>query len=335
MKNLNRRDFLKRSVMGLGAVTLGQMLAGCAPSATENAAGITDSPQPSPLPATLRPTTVPPTEPAQLASKPVSVADLAVARGGDDPEDLVRNAMAAIGGMERFVRKGASVVVKPNMCTPSPFTVGATTNPMVVAAVVKMCLEVGAKKVKVLDYPFGGPSDIVYKMCGVGPAVNEAGGEMETISEIKFVKTPIPQGKKLKEAHVYDEILKADVLINVPVAKNHGSAMYTLGLKNMMGTVLNRSAMHINLHHAIADLNTVVRPALTIIDCVRIMLSNGPTGGSENDIKKIDTVIASPDVVAADSYALSFFDAQPELIPYITYAVEFGGGAPGHQKFED
>jgi len=189
-----------------------------------------------------------------------------VAHGGDDPEALVRKVIAALGGMERFVPKNSYVIVKPNMCIPAPFTQGATTNPIVVATLVKMAFEAGASKVKVLDFPFGGKSLDVYEACGVGPKVREVGGEMEPIVSFKWTHANLPKAVNMKKADIYSEVLKADVLINVPVAKNHGEAMYTLGMKNLMGIVSDRPGMHVYLQQAIADLSTLIHPTLTVVD---------------------------------------------------------------------
>jgi uncharacterized protein (DUF362 family) len=307
MKTISRRELLKKTAAGLGAVTLAQWLSGFSP-----APDFTN------------------TTPAPSLFSAVSADDLpyiAAVSGGSDPEALVRKAVAAIGGMERFVPKGATVVVKPNMCIKAPASQGATTHPVVAAAVVKMALEAGAKKVLVMDFPFQGSSASVYEECGVGPAVREAGGEMVPISRIKFVTTQIPKAVKLKQAAIYDDILKAEVLINVPVAKSHMEAGVTLGLKNMMGTVDNRADLHVSLDQCIVDLNTIVHSHLTIIDAIRVMLRGGPTGGSPDYLKDVNTIVASQDIVAADTYALRFFtNKKLENIPYIGMAAKAGLG---------
>jgi uncharacterized protein (DUF362 family) len=130
----------------------------------------------------------------------------------------------------------------------------------------------------------------------------------------------------LKSPAVYEDILKADVLINVPIAKQHSSSRLTLGMKNLMGVVQDRSAMHIDLGQCIADLNALVRPQLTVVDAVRILTANGPTGGDLADVKELDTVIASPDVVAADSYSASLFGLKPEDLDYIVKGAGMGLG---------
>jgi uncharacterized protein (DUF362 family) len=238
---------------------------------------------------------------------------------------MVRKALAALGGMERFVPKGAQVIVKPNICVAyHTYEYAATTNPWVVGALVKMCIEAGAQSVKVLDYPFGGSAQEAYAKSGIQEQVEAAGGEMVLMSGFKYVSMPIQLGTALKKTEVYEDVLKTDVLINVPIAKHHGSARLTLGMKNLMGVVRNRSALHANLGQCIADLNTLLRPQLTVIDAVRVLMNHGPSGGNLEDVQQLDTILASPDVVATDSYATSFFGKRPEEIPYIQAALDLG-----------
>jgi uncharacterized protein (DUF362 family) len=256
-------------------------------------------------------------------------AYLAVARGaGADPAELARRAIAAVGGIERFVKSGADVIVKPNICTAyhGP-EYAATTNPQVVAAIVSLCLGAGAKRVRVMDYPFGGSPQSAYAVSGIEAAVKAAGGQMEAMKRIRYREVAIPLGKVLKKSEIYGDILDADTVINVPIAKNHGSATLTLSMKNLMGTVFFRNAMHAQgLHQSIADLCTVVRPQLSVVDATRILLRNGPTGGNLDDVKQTDTVIASADMVAADSYAATLFGLTANDIDYIRIGSEMGRG---------
>jgi len=332
MTKLSRRDFLKISAIGVGSLTLGQFLSACAqalsttPSPTSNP--ISPAPPTNTLfaPAihTTEATAVPPTETAT----PLSIPDLVVARGGE-PEALVRQALAAMGGLERFVPRGAKVIVKPNICVAHPYQYAATTNPWVVGTLVKMCFEAGAGSVRVMDYPFGCTEQEGYATSGIREQVEAAGGEMAYMTPLfKYVKTPIPDGVELKEIEVYEDILKADVLINVPIAKDHSSTRLTLGMKNLMGVILNRNTMHVNLGQRIADLTSLIRPRLTVVDAVRILVANGPSGGGDlNNVKKIDTVIVSPDIVAADSYATTLFEnIQPTDIQYIAKGAAMGLG---------
>lgn len=272
-------------------------------------------------------------QPAEtVPSRPLAAAPagdqayLAVARG-TDPAEITRRAMAALGGIERFVKSGQDVIIKPNICVDyHPAEYAATTNPTVVATLVSLCLGAGAKRVRVMDMPFGGAPDSAYAVTGIGDAVKAAGGEMELMSRVKFVKTAIPAGRDITEWEVYQDALKADVLINVPIAKHHSLARLTLGSKNLLGLVGKPSGIHRNLGQRVADLASLIRPTLTVVDAVRILTAHGPTGGSLNDVKETNTVIASHDLVAADAYGATLFGLTGSDIAYIKASAEMGLG---------
>jgi uncharacterized protein (DUF362 family) len=233
-----------------------------------------------------------------------------------------------VGGIERYVKQGADVIVKPNICNAyhGP-EYASTTNPEVVAAIVALCLHAGAKSVRVMDFPFGGTAQNAYETSGIAQAVEAAGGKMVLMNSLKYKKVEIPNSLALKRTEVYADILNADTVINVPIAKHHSGARLTLGLKNLMGVILNRGTLHANgLHQSIADLSRVVKPHLTVIDATRILVANGPTGGSLNDVRQMDTIIASTDVVAADAYAATLFNMTGADIEYIRLADQLGLG---------
>jgi uncharacterized protein (DUF362 family) len=189
-----------------------------------------------------------------------------------------------------------------------------------------LCLGAGAKRVRVMDSPFAGTAESAYARSGIREAVETAGGEMELMSPIRFANTPIPEGRDITTWEVYQPILDADLVINVPIAKHHGLAGLTLGGKNLMGTIQNRPGIHRNLGQRIADLTSLVCPQLTIIDAVRMLMRNGPTGGNLDDVKQLDTVIASHDIVAADAYATTLFDRPVDYVSYVTASAEMGLG---------
>ncbi|MFO7633297.1 MAG: DUF362 domain-containing protein, partial [Caldilinea sp.] len=253
-------------------------------------------------------------------------AYLAVARGSD-PATITTRALAALGGIERFVKTGHDVIIKPNICVNyNPPEFAATTNPTVVATLVTLCLGAGAKRVRVMDMPFGGTPESAYAISGIEAAVKAAGGEMEIMNPAKFVKSAIPAGKNINEWEIYRDVLTTDVLINVPIAKHHSLARLSLGLKNLLGVINRPSQMHSHLGQRIADLASAVRPTLTIVDAVRILATNGPTGGSLNDVRQTNTLIASHDFVAADAWAATLFNLQGADIAYIKAAAQMGLG---------
>lgn len=314
MSDYSRRDFLKNSLIALGALLSARLLSACS---------IPQPASPASPPASSSPAT--PKQP-EAPDKDAGYPDMAVVRGGE-PEALVRQAIEAIGGIKRFVKTGDDVILKPNIGPAvRSYEYAATTNPWVVAAVTKLCLEAGAARVRVMDKPFGGTAESGFANSGIRELVEKAGGNIEIMSRFKFVSTDIPQGKDIKKWDIYEDILKADVLINIPIAKQHSASRLSLGMKNLMGTINNAPMFHMNLHQRIADLASRVRPTITIVDAVRILLANGPTGGDLKDVRKLDTVIAGTDIVAVDSYATSFFDLQPDDIAHIRIAADMGLG---------
>ena len=329
MSEISRKNFLAMLLAGIGAATLGPILAGCQEQQVTQSPLANPTQIPFPTQTADRPsgtsgetTRVDPTKtstsesPTPTAAKP----DLVVARGGE-PQELVQRALLALGGLQTFVPKGAQVIIKPNICTSyHTYEYAATTNPWVVAALVRAALETGAKSVRVIDDPFGGSAEEAYQRSGIAEQVEAAGGKMILPTRLKYVSTDIPAGLDLKSWEIYQDILEADVLINVPIAKHHGLARLTLGMKNLMGVILDRPAIHRNFGQRLADLASCIRPTLTVVDAVRILTANGPTGGDLNDVKKLDTLIVSPDFVAADSYAATLFGYQPEEIAYIKSA---------------
>jgi uncharacterized protein (DUF362 family) len=309
---VNRADFLKLAgVAATGAVLLG---AGCgsgaggAASPTPTASRSTPAGSPSSSPSTAVP--VP-------SATPPNPAYLAVVKG-PDPAAITRAAVEAVGGMSRFVKKGADVIIKPNICLgyrrPE---YAATTNPIVVATLVRLCLKAGAKSVRVMDNPFGSSPEQSYAMSGIGAAVKAAGGRMEVMSPFKFVNTAIPRGRSLTSYPIYHDILHCDTLINVSIAKTHDLTGLTLGGKNLMGAIVNRQNLHPDIGQRIADLGTVVRPTLNVVDAFRILTAGGPTGGELAWVRPTHTVIASHDIVAADAYAATLFGRKGSEISYV------------------
>jgi uncharacterized protein (DUF362 family) len=247
---------------------------------------------------------------------------------GQDPAASVKAALASLGGMARFVKPGQDVIIKPNICVDyHPPEYAATTNPVVVASLVALCLSAGAKKVRVMDSPFAGISpNSAYAVSGIEAAVKAAGGEMEVMSPIKFAKFDIPQGKSLTSWEIYRDVLETDVLINVPIAKNHSLARLTLGGKNLLGVVTDPNQIHSNLGQRVADLVSLIRPNLTVVDAFRILVDHGPTGGSLEDVRQANTIIASHDIIAADAFGATLFGLTGADISYIKKGAEMGLG---------
>lgn len=254
--------------------------------------------------------------------------ELCVARKGA-PEQLARAAVEGLGGMKRFVSRGDVVVVKPNIGWDRTPEQAANTNPEVVAAVVRMCLEAGAKTVRVVDRTCN-DARRCYKQSGIRDvvgAIADPAVSVEFIDERNFVEKELKGAPNLPAWTYYKGILEADKLINVPIAKHHNAARLTMALKNVMGVIGgNRGNIHADLDRNIAALNTAVKFDLIVLDAVRILINNGPQGGKLSDVRKVDTVVAGTDPVAVDSFGATLFGIGGRDIPHVLHAHSIGLG---------
>jgi uncharacterized protein (DUF362 family) len=262
---------------------------------------------------------------AQTAEPEKTIPDLGVVTGGG-PAALARKAVELIGGMKRFVSKGDVVVVKPNIGWDRNPEQAANTNPEVVAEVVKMCLESGAKKVRVFDRSCNAASRC-YRNSGIEKAASEAGADVSQMVSAGFSDVKLPEAEVLKEWPLYKPALEADVLINVPIAKNHGLTYLTMGIKNLMGIMGgDRGKVHWNIDDKLADVANFVRPQLTILDAYRILTKNGPQGGSLKDVKLMKTMVAGTQIATVDAYGATLFGIKAAGLTHVVKSSKFGLG---------
>ena len=261
-------------------------------------------------------------------SVPPSPYDLVAIKGGE-PEVMFDKAMEAMGGMSVYVKKGQTVLVKPNIGWDVVPERAGNTNPKLVKRVIQQCLQAGAKQVYVFDNTCD-KWDLCYANSGIEQAVKDAGGTLVPgNTENYYQEVQIPEGKKLKSAKVHELVLESDVFINMPVLKSHSGAKLTICMKNLMGIVWDRGYWHRNdLNQCIADYSTYAKkPTLNIVDAYRVMMKNGPRGVSEADVSLMKSLIISPDMVAADAAATKVFGISPEDVPYIGIADSMGVGS--------
>lgn len=253
-------------------------------------------------------------------------ADLAAVKNGE-PEALFDRGIEALGGMGRFVRKGQTVVVKPNIGWNVPPERAANTNPRLIRRIIEHCLQAGAKEVYVFDHTCDAWRD-TYRTSGIEQAVKDAGGKLAPgNSEGYFQTVAIPHGRRLRGAKEHELILQADVFINAPVLKSHGGARLTVAMKNLMGIVWDREEWHANdLHQCIADFATYRKPDLNVVDAYNVLLRHGPRGVSVNDVALMRTQLLSTDLVTADAAAAKLFGLEPDAVDYIRIAHEMGVG---------
>jgi uncharacterized protein (DUF362 family) len=255
----------------------------------------------------------------------LELPDFVVAKNDPNPAVLARRAVDALGGMKRFISRGDIVVVKPNIGWDRMPIHAANTNPDVVAAVVKMAFEAGAKRVVVTDASCNDPNRC-FQRSGIWRAAYALGADVIIPAEHRF-RTMRLNGDVLDEWPVYTPLVQADKVINVPVAKHHNLAKYTGAMKNWYGSLGGRrNRLHQNIDVSVADLATFMRPTLVVVDATRVLLRNGPQGGNVDDTREMNTVIATVDQVAADSYGASLIGQKRENVPYLKMGHDRGLG---------
>ena len=304
---ITRRTFVRKSA-GIGAVSvLGGSLfsaAGC---------GNAEGPEPE-------------------AATPDAV-DIGVAGGGADQEKgaLAVRAVELLGGIKRFVPSGSRVCLLPNTQIARP---GTFTKPEILRVVIGMCREAGAEAVTCLSWL----QQKHWDATGLGKAVEEAGGTLKLVAmkdPSLYRKVPIPKGVALKEARIMKAFFEHDVFINLPITKDHAGNRFTGTMKNLMGLNMQETNMEfhtgnfkdddiLHLDQCIADLNTVITPALCIVDATEFIITNGPFG--PGDILRPMKVVAGTDRVAIDAYCAGLWGLEPREIVMIDRGFKHGLG---------
>ncbi len=234
-------------------------------------------------------------------------------------------AIGLIGGIGRFISKGDIVTIKPNIGWDRTPEQGANTHPELVKAVALECLNAGAKKVIVTDISCNDPRRC-FPRSGITAAMKDLGVELILPEDRMYVNIDLG-GEILGEWQVLRPFVECDKLINMPVVKHHGMSKATIGMKNWFGVLGGaRNKLHQQIDTSIVDLSDFFRPSLIVVDATRVMMRNGPVGGSPSDVEIHDTVIASTDQVAADSYSSKFLKLKPEDLEYLSMGEKRGLG---------
>jgi len=244
---------------------------------------------------------------------------------------LTRKVFEAAGGIQRFVSKQDVVVIKPNISWARAPQLAATTNPEVLEAVIELCQEAGAKKVRIADHTIH-DARRCFAITGAGMVAKKTGAEL-VFPRSSLMREMKLQGHRLDVWPVFVPLVEADKIINLPVAKVHVLSGLTLGMKNWIGAVGGRrSALHQDIHLTIVDLAQFFNPTITLIDATRVMISNGPSGGRISDVEVKNRLILSDDPVAADAKAADLFNYRPEEIGFIRLGNKWGLGSYELQK---
>lgn len=246
--------------------------------------------------------------------------DLVIA-SGDDPYQMTVKAVGAIGGMDRFVKKGDVVLIKPNIGWDRSTEQAGNTNPQVVAALVDLSFKSGAKRVNVFDITCN-DARRCYANSGIEKAAAGRGATVYYPDDWDTVKASFGHKSPMEGWPILKDAIGCDVLINVPVLKHHGLTRLTLSMKNLMGVCGgNRGLIHQNIGEKLVDLTGFMNPDLTVIDAYRILVRNGPSGGSLDDVEMVKKIIVAVDPTLADIVACGIAGVEPSSVPYVQSAI--------------
>ncbi|MBA7646919.1 hypothetical protein ES703_54687 [subsurface metagenome] len=251
---------------------------------------------------------------------------------GSDRVKTVNKAIDLLGGIERFVKPGETVAIKPNVAFASPPMLGATARPELVAEVVRLCRKAGAKQVIVTDNPINDPASC-FTLSGIGKAASQAGAKVILPKDHLFDRTTLEGGKLIRNWPVFfGPFENVDKLIGISPVKDHARAGASMSMKNWYGLLGGRrNVFHQDINTIIAELSMMVRPTLVILDGTEVMMTNGPTGGSVSDLRRADTLVASTDMVAADSYGCTLLELKVSDLPYLAKAERAGAGTTNYE----
>ncbi len=253
-----------------------------------------------------------------------SYPQMAVARGGSAVTNT-RAAIAALGGMDTFISAGDRVMIKPNVAWKRIPQQAATTNPELVAELCRLCFDAGAAEVCVFDSPCDAGA-ATFMASGILAAGESVGARVVYPAKTDYVKVDFG-GKLIKKWQVWHELPGFDKVINAAIVKHHVQSRVTCGMKNWYGILGgDRGLLHQDIHGSIVDLADAVRPTLTVLDAQRVLMRNGPTGGSLGDVKESRAVAAGTDPVALDVWGTLELEQKVQDVTFLNLATQRGIG---------
>ena len=251
---------------------------------------------------------------------------------GDGP---YRNTRRALEPVDLSPVRGKRVLLKPNVGRVAGAGSGIVTHPEVVAAAIDAFREAGAD-VAVGESPIVGVKVMeAFEAAGVAAIARQRDCPLIDMDRRRFVELPVPEGQVIRVLRVCPEVLEYDFVVSIPVMKMHMHTGVSLAVKNMKGCLWRRSKVELHmlppvagsavksLDVAIADLASVLRPQLAIIDGTVGLEGLGPSAGRP---KPLDAVVVSTDAFAADAVACQLMGVAAECIPHLRLGAERGYG---------
>jgi uncharacterized protein (DUF362 family) len=263
-----------------------------------------------------------------IAGKTMSVVS------GADRKPTVSRAIELLGGIDRFVKPGETVLLKPNVGFARPARIGATSHPDIISEITRLCYEYGkAKKVYVMDNPINDPASC-FELSGISAAAAKSGAEIILPKAGLFKPVSLKDGKLIQNwPMLYEPLKKVDKVIGIAVVKNHARSGASMTMKNWYGLLGGgRNNFHRDINTIIVELAMLMKPTLVILDGTEVMMTNGPTGGSVSDLKKTNIMIAGCDQTAVDAFGATLLDMTPESLPYLTRAEQLKLGTTDYKS---
>lgn len=246
----------------------------------------------------------------------------------------VTRCLEDLGGLEKLVPPGKTVLVKPNLVVEQPHDFGATTNPEVVEVILQELLRTSPREIILGD----GAATVcstqkAFQVTGMDKLAEKYGARLVDFQKDRYVKVPVPAGKALDEVQVVRTVREADCIINLPVLKVHAQTKATVSLKNLKGCISDREKKRfhrLNLEQCIADLNTVIPVNLVVVDAT--VCSFAWEGGGSP--VAMDTIVAGTNPVAVDTVAVPLLGYAPREIEHVRLSADHGLGPTGPEEIE-
>lgn len=280
---------------------------------------------------------------ASASSETVSLPDFSVPGlgpkmsivTGSDRVKTVRRALQSLGGIEQFVKHGDRVVLKVNAAFASPPSLGATANPELVAEVARLCLGAGAASVIVTDNPINDPQSC-FTLSGIAKAAQTSGAKLWLPTPDSFQPTTLSGARLIRDwPLLFEPFRSATKVIGISPVKDHHRSGASMAMKNWYGLLGGRrNVFHQDIHTIISELAMMVRPTCVILDGTTTMISNGPTGGSLEDLQATNTMIVSTDQVAADAFGATLLGKTAADLTFIGKAAAAGVGTLDYESLK-
>ena len=254
---------------------------------------------------------------------------------GADRVKAVQLGLKAIGGIDAFIKPGDKVLIKVNAAFATPSILSATTNPELLAEVVRLCIQAGAAEVVVTDNPINDPASC-FALTGIGEAARSSGAKLILPKENLFQLTTVEGASLIREwPLLYEPFDGVNKVIGTAPVKDHHRSGASMTMKNWYGLLGGRrNIFHQNIHDCIMELAMMIKPTLVILDGTFTMMTNGPTGGSLSDLKQTNTMIVSTDQVAADAFGATLLGKTVHDLPHILKAQAAGVGTADYESLK-